>query len=730
MSWASPGLAAPGNLRGFGYNFHGQVGNGNTTDQPVPAMVMAGPQQLSNIVQVAVGQNHAVALSADGTVYAWGANSVGQLGNGGGPDQLLPIAVRGVGGIGFLGNVVAVSAGTDFTVAVMRDGAVVAWGNNVDGELGNGTASTSSLPVAVHGEGNAGFLGNVVSVACGFGHSLALKADGTVVSWGYNATGALGDGSFSPSRNFPMAVSGLSNVTAVACGSGHSLALKSNHTVVAWGAGTSGQLGNSLSGNNALPVVVSAVGGGGTLGSVTAIACGGTHSLALRTDGGVVSWGDTSSGQLGIGVSGPSALRNSPQVVQAVGGGGPLANVKSIAGGSSHSLALLRDGTAVAWGFNDSGQLGDNDPFTTKAIPVVVRAISGLLGSSLGNVSQVAAGALSDYSMALVSSYQAVTHTVGTDGLSRVLFWAPGADASAIRIDTLTAAGQTKTNVATFDPPAGTPIPQSMILAGTNLAVLFVDSLSAPTQASIVTVPQSGGTVVRSLATAYAGRPLNLFYYFGSLYLFSRAGGIGGAVSFGSVSTPQEGVALTFSPGVYTNPNTDPANGYQGVAGAVASDGRVIVLYNAYASGNPSGWVLARYAGAGSSQLSATQAGVSTGFFLTPTDVAKVLTTTGSGATATWTANSVALPPSTATATTTLSPAQSVGASLGQLQPISLAYDPVGGEPRLLLANDLTWLRKHLGLGTVTESRPGSGRIWKLDATTLNPSWASLAFRD
>ncbi|MBI5299281.1 MAG: RCC1 repeat-containing protein, partial [Deltaproteobacteria bacterium] len=219
---------------------------------------------------------------------------------------------------------------------------------------GNGTTTNSSTPVQVSG------LSGITAIAGGSSHSLALKSNGTVWAWGYNGSGQLGDGT-TTERDTPVQVSGLSGVTAIASGNGHGLALKSDGTVWTWGYNTYGQLGDGTTTERHTPVQVL-----GSLSGVTAIAGGfsNNHSLALKSDGTVWAWGANDFGQLGDGTT---TERHTPVQVS------DLSGVTAIAGGSVHSLALKSDGTVWAWGYNSNGQLGDGST-TERDTPVQVSA--------------------------------------------------------------------------------------------------------------------------------------------------------------------------------------------------------------------------------------------------------------------------------------------------------------------------------------------------------------------
>jgi alpha-tubulin suppressor-like RCC1 family protein len=301
--------------------------------------------------------------------YAWGSNLQGQLGIGRisnvGISPLLIDAPE---------EIAALAGGERHGLALLQDGGVLSWGNNEDGQLGNGRIFNEDhdAPAPVSG------LSEATAIAAGGNHSLALLANGTVVGWGANPDGVLGDGG-TANTGTPTAVSGLSEVTAIATGAGHSLALLRNGTVMAWGANTSGELGDDSTEDSDVPVAVHG------LSEVIAIAAGGSFSLALLSDGEVRAWGNDARGQLGDG--GSCGCQESLLPIPASG----LTEVTAIAAGGEHSLALLRSGEVDAWGGNSSGQLGDGTATGSDA-PVRVHDLSG--------VSTVAAGSF--YSLALL----------------------------------------------------------------------------------------------------------------------------------------------------------------------------------------------------------------------------------------------------------------------------------------------------------------------------------------
>ena len=329
----------------WGRNSNGQLGNGTTTDSHIPIQVSG----LSGMTAIAAGNNFTVALKNDGTVWIWGGNSNGQLGNGTTTDSHIPIQVSGLSGM------TAIAAGSNFTVAVKNDGTVWAWGSNSNGQLGNGTTTDSNIPVQVSG---ASGLSNVVGVAAGSNHTVALINSGVVWAWGDNGNGQLGNGTTTDS-NIPLGVGGLGSIMAIAAGNNFTVALKNvtlNSSVLAWGSNNNGQLGNGTTTDVYVPVQVSGMVGTGAIG----IAAGYDHAVAMKTDGTVWAWGSNSNGQLGNGTT-----TGSVTPVQVSG----MLGVAAVAAGEKDTVTLKIDSTVWAWGYNFYGQLGNNST-TDSSIPV------------------------------------------------------------------------------------------------------------------------------------------------------------------------------------------------------------------------------------------------------------------------------------------------------------------------------------------------------------------------
>lgn len=332
----SVALLGDGSVVTWGANLLGQLGIGVqsyfSTHDPVEV-------SLSDVVDIAAGDAFTLALLADGTVWGWGSNAMGQLGaSSTATIEYTPIQIAGVS------EAVSVSAAANSAFAVLDDGTVVGWGSNANGALGRGDflPASDATPTAVVG------LTDVSSLSAGgtsgATHVLALRDDGTVWAWGGNMSGELGVEVVTPARATAGVVPGLSGVVQVAAGSGFSLALKSDGTVLGWGGANVGQLGAGTVGASTVdPVEADVV-------DVAFIAAGQQHAMAVHEDGAVSSWGANTFGQLGIGSD--SGFRLDPQGVTGLG------DVVGVSAGVQHSLAVDADGQVWAWGSNLSLQSG------------------------------------------------------------------------------------------------------------------------------------------------------------------------------------------------------------------------------------------------------------------------------------------------------------------------------------------------------------------------------------
>jgi alpha-tubulin suppressor-like RCC1 family protein len=349
-------LVSGGKVECWGYNEYGQLGNGTTTDSSIPVTVYSsGTTPLANVTHVSAGGSFACALISDGTVWCWGDGSYGQLGNGtSGNQSSTPVQVSGIDGTTV--KATAISTGIVSACAVLSDHTARCWGWNRSGELGNGTTTDSSIPVTVYSSGTTA-LANVTQVSAADDHTCALTG-GTVKCWGDNGEGELGDGvtnhsgvtkdwlgnDFSPT---PVAVSNITNATAIGTSKGeYSCALISGGTIECWGQGGAGELGNGLNTDSFTPVQVS------NITSASAVGGGEVYSCAVLSGGAVECWGSNEYGQLGNGTT-----TSSSTPVQ-VGG---ITSASAVDGAYDHSCALISGGTVECWGDNYYGQLGNGE---------------------------------------------------------------------------------------------------------------------------------------------------------------------------------------------------------------------------------------------------------------------------------------------------------------------------------------------------------------------------------
>ncbi|MGA8539971.1 MAG: hypothetical protein WB566_10755 [Terriglobales bacterium] len=350
-------LLANGTVECWGNNGDGQLGNGSTTESNVPVAV----SNLGGATAIAAGGDHTCALLSNGTVECWGFNSAGQLGNGSNTESNVPVAVSNLSGA------TAIAAGGSHSCALLANGTAECWGYGAFGQLGNG--NTSDLPVAVSN------LSGAAGIAAGGYHTCALLANGTVQCWGVNDVGELGNDNLAVTQSStPLTVIGNvvpgAGVKHLASGDSHTCALISDGTVQCWGYNGAGQLGNGSLNSSSTPVAVA-----GLSGPAIAIATGYQHSCALLAGGTMQCWGGDPNGELGNGTSGTDST--TPVTVQAVGGGGTLTGVTAIAAGLFHTCALLENGSVACWGYNLAGELG-NGGVSSSTVPVAATALNGL----------------------------------------------------------------------------------------------------------------------------------------------------------------------------------------------------------------------------------------------------------------------------------------------------------------------------------------------------------------
>jgi alpha-tubulin suppressor-like RCC1 family protein len=316
-------LMEDGTVYSWGDNNYGQLGNGSKTDSLTPVMV-----NIDHVIDIAAGDRHSIALKNDGTVWTWGRNNYGEIGDGTNTTRTSPVQV--------LSNVINISGGYLFTLAIKNDGTAWAWGYNNTGQLGDDTTSTRFSPVQVS------TISNVAQISAGDSFALALINDGTVWGWGANYYGEVGDGT-TTTRNIPVQISGFTGISIIDATKSNSFALKSDGSIWGWGRNNRGQIGDGTTSDRQSPVEISG------MSNIIAISTG-DSSGAVKNDGTLWTWGYNLYGQLGDGTT---TSRNAPgQVLN-------FSDATNVSGSGYAFLVLKSNGTVWACGRNDCGQLGD-----------------------------------------------------------------------------------------------------------------------------------------------------------------------------------------------------------------------------------------------------------------------------------------------------------------------------------------------------------------------------------
>jgi alpha-tubulin suppressor-like RCC1 family protein len=342
-----------GRVWAWGFNNQGQLGDNSIGSKRTPVSVLGA---VKTFCKISTGQNHSLAIDKNGRAWAWGANGSGRLGDNSIANRLTPVSVQGA-----VKTFCQIDAGGTHSVAIDKNGRVWAWGVNSSAEIGNNLAASKRTPVSV-----LGAVKTFCQITTANAYSIAIDKNGRAWGWGYNSSGQLGDNSIA-NRLTPVSVQGAVKTFCQidAGGQGnvaefnHSLAIDKNGRVWAWGYNASGQLGDNSIVSKRTPVSVL-----GAVKTFCKISGGQSHSLAIDKNGRAWAWGGNASGRLG-----DNSIVSKLTPVSVLGA---VKTFCEITAGNAYSIAIDKNGRAWGWGYNLSGQLGDNS-ITSKLTPVSVQ---------------------------------------------------------------------------------------------------------------------------------------------------------------------------------------------------------------------------------------------------------------------------------------------------------------------------------------------------------------------
>jgi uncharacterized protein (TIGR03437 family) len=361
------------------YQVDVQIPEGLSGGGAVPVVLSINGVQ-SNTVTIAIdapvaqkiagGEQHTCVVTSAGGVLCWGENQYGQLGNGTTTDSLTPTPVTGLSS-----GVASITAGQTFTCALMKNGSVMCWGYNFNGELGNGAKggnADSHVPVQVMDTAGSGPLTGVVAISSGHSHTCAVTSARTVLCWGLNGEGALSQPSNTSQTSVPLQVTDIpAGITAVSAGSDYTCALTSAGAMWCWGLSGFGQLGMGPQfPNSGTAVAVKNPAGNAALSGVASMNTGYEDTCAILTNSSLLCWGANRSAEDG---NGNNSQQDLPVAVVGASSSGSLTGISQVTGGDDHTCALTNSGGVLCWGSNSNGQTGtgpgsNTDPFTPQQV--------------------------------------------------------------------------------------------------------------------------------------------------------------------------------------------------------------------------------------------------------------------------------------------------------------------------------------------------------------------------
>jgi len=367
----SCGLLSNGSIMCWGLNTDGQIGDGTTTSpRKNPVFV----NTTESFVSIAGGIYHTCGLLSNGSMMCWGRNSNGQIGDGTTTTpRKNPVFVNTTE------SFVSITAGSYHTCGLLSNGSMMCWGYNNYGQIGDGTENEDRLnPVFVNSTES------FVSITAGNAHTCGLLSNGSMMCWGRNNYGQIGNGSASADVLNPVFVNSTDSFVSITGGDYHNCGLLENGSMMCWGRNTDGQIGNGSAGGNALnPVFVN------TTESFVSITGGESHTCSLLSNGSSMCWGRNDEGQIGDGTNGTDRLN--PVFVNTT------ESFVSITGVGQHTCGLLSNGSSMCWGYNSDGQIGDGtsgSPANDRLNPVFVNTTETMESRFvvIGNATDVASG--------------------------------------------------------------------------------------------------------------------------------------------------------------------------------------------------------------------------------------------------------------------------------------------------------------------------------------------------
>jgi alpha-tubulin suppressor-like RCC1 family protein len=345
-------MFSDGNLWTWGGGTYGRLGNAQTTNRSTPVTTSTGG---TNWKQVSSGDNHTAAIKTDGTLWIWGNGGYGRLGNAVTTGSISTPVTTFAGGT----NWKQVSSGGQYTSAIKTDGTLWTWGRGNFGQLGNATITNVSTPVTTFAGGT-----NWKQVSCGYAYTSAIKTDGTLWTWGRGNLGQLGNAQVN-NRSTPVTTfAGGNNWKQVSSQNSHTSAIKTDGTLWTWGNSANGRIGNAVVTTFSISTPITTFSGGTNWKQVHS---GYGHTVAIKTDGTLWTWGYGYFGRLGN-----ASTTDVSTPVTTFAGGTDWKQVNSNSG-SEHTSAIKTNGTLWTWGRNNNGQLG-NAQITNVSTPVTTFA--------------------------------------------------------------------------------------------------------------------------------------------------------------------------------------------------------------------------------------------------------------------------------------------------------------------------------------------------------------------